>query len=162
MIALGLGSNSGDREAQLTDGRRQISEFFKIEVASGVYVSEPVGVTAHPWYLNQVITGTSKLSAQALLSKIKEIEAAAGRLIDAPNSSFQPRPLDIDILLFGDEIIDSPDIQIPHPRLHLRRFVLRPLAEIAPRLLHPVLKKTILDLLAECTDIHEVLAYMDQ
>jgi 2-amino-4-hydroxy-6-hydroxymethyldihydropteridine diphosphokinase len=187
-VYLGLGSNLGDREANLAEALERIKALgLEIRSKSSLYETEPVGHTDQPCFLNQVI-GTSvvdlpssqygpvvadpeitvTVQAEAFLSELLEIERNVGRerlIADGP------RVIDIDLLLFGDKIIehskDDParpflggtDVFVPHPRMHLRRFVLEPLCEIAPEIVHPVLKKTCREMLALLDDDSWVRRY---
>ncbi|PIQ77684.1 2-amino-4-hydroxy-6-hydroxymethyldihydropteridine diphosphokinase [Candidatus Peregrinibacteria bacterium CG11_big_fil_rev_8_21_14_0_20_46_8] len=152
MIILSLGSNLQNTEENLAQARKLLAKYLSIEEISQLYESEPIGVENHPWYLNQVVLGNTNLTAQQLLKVAKEIEQKMGRDIHAPDSSTQMRPLDIDILFYNDECIEVTGLMVPHPRLHLRRFVLEPLAEIAPNFVHPKLQKTVRELLKDCPD----------
>ncbi len=143
-VYLALGSNLGDREKNLHDALVRLSGFVHITRVSSIYETEPWGVRDQPWFLNLVCTGTTKLSPVGLLRRAKKIEIEMGR---TEGIRFGPRPIDIDILLYDRRIELSPALTIPHPRLHERAFVLVPLAEIAPDLVHPRLRVTILELL---------------
>ncbi|MGI9032152.1 MAG: 2-amino-4-hydroxy-6-hydroxymethyldihydropteridine diphosphokinase [Acidimicrobiales bacterium] len=126
-VFLGLGSNLGDREANL---RRAVAELPDVVAVSRVYETEPVGgPVGQPDYLNVVVELHTDLSPRDLLSLAQDLEQAAGRV---RAERFGPRTLDVDVLLVGDLAVDEPDLVVPHPRLHERRFVLRPLADIAP------------------------------
>ncbi|HXU36467.1 MAG TPA: 2-amino-4-hydroxy-6-hydroxymethyldihydropteridine diphosphokinase [Blastocatellia bacterium] len=194
-VYIGLGSNLGDREANLREASSRIQELIKVVRRSSIYETEPVGLSEQPWFLNQVIEGIvlqdvrqavslstsyatcdeadDKLSvcrtfAQAFLSELLKIETDLGRERTIVNG---PRVIDIDLLLFGDRIIDhskedkeSPGIDqitvvVPHPRMHTRRFVLEPLCEIAPDLIHPILQKTFPEILASLDDHSIVRRY---
>ena len=144
---ISAGSNIGNRETNLEFGARRLGERGKILRASSFFETEPVGYSEQPWFLNQVLKLETMLTPHELLARCNEIEHDSGRVRTFPNA---PRTLDLDILLCGDQVICEPDLIIPHPRMTERRFVLEPLAEIAPDLLHPVEKKTIRDLLANC------------
>ena len=143
---LSLGSNIGDREKHLRDAIASLGKLERIVAVSSFYETEPVEFADQGWFLNCVVeVETSKKPAQ-LMVEILEIEQEMGRV------RFQkkgPRTLDIDILLFDEMILDTPDLTIPHPAMTRRRFVLEPLAEIAPYTTHPVLKKTTRELLEE-------------
>ncbi len=149
MIAFaGLGANLGDRLQTLQgaieemDGLKGVTKVLR---RSSFYETEPVGnISAQPLYLNAVIQFETALSARALLSEFLAIEKKYGRVRTALNA---PRVLDIDLLFYGSGIIEENGLRVPHPRLHLRRFVLIPLAEIAPGWIHPVSLKTIGELL---------------
>jgi 2-amino-4-hydroxy-6-hydroxymethyldihydropteridine diphosphokinase len=144
-VYLALGSNLGDREKNLDDALTKISRFVDIERRSSIYETEPWGVREQPWFLNLVCTGKTKLSPVDLLRRCKRIESEMGRL---DGLRFGPRPIDIDILLYDRLIELSPALTIPHPRMHERAFVLVPLNEIAPTLVHPRLRATVRELLA--------------
>ncbi len=136
VVFLCLGSNVGDRHGQIVGGVVELERSgVLVETRSSVYETEPVGVEDQPWFLNQVVRGTTRLAAKGLLEVCKRIESLFGR--EPTEVRFGPRPLDIDILLYGDRVITEDRLTIPHPRMHERRFVLVPLAEIAPRLVDP-------------------------
>jgi len=142
-VYLSLGTNLGDREGNLKKAIDFISQRIRLGAVSSVYESEPEGGASQPYYLNQVIETFTRLAPRDLLVVAKNIELKLGRV----GGSGEPRTIDIDILLFGDQVMDTPELIIPHKRLPQRAFILVPLAEIAPRLVHPLLKKTIKDLL---------------
>ena len=144
VVYLSLGSNLGDREAILRDAIARLGSLGRVTAVSSFYETEPVDFLDQPWFLNCVVLLETDLSPQTLLQRLLEIERSLGRERLQPKG---PRLIDIDILLFGDEIIHEPGLTIPHPALHQRRFVLEPLAQIAPGVVHPVLKKTVRELL---------------
>lgn len=180
-VYLGLGSNVGDREANLREAIARI-KMLGLEVVreSSIYETEPVGLTDQAWFLNQVIElkiiagltsehgpvfsdpeAIATVVAEGVLSELLKIEREMGRERTIVNG---PRVIDIDLLLFGDKIIANSeedeelsyiartDIFVPHPRMHLRRFVLEPLCEIAPGVVHPVIEKTCREMLASLDD----------
>ena len=149
-VYLLLGGNLGDRQAYLKEAIAHIeTEISPVVKASAIYETQSWGKTDSPDYLNQVILIQTELSAQTLLQKLLNIEWVIGRTRE---EKWGPRIIDIDILFYGDEIIDETDLQVPHPHLHNRRFTLDPLAELAPTLIHPILGKNILQLKDELTD----------
>src|SRR5256885_7147307 len=132
---LGLGSNLGDRVAHLQFALEGLAEQAgRVVAISPVYETEPVGGPPQPEYLNAVVAVETGLSPRELLRVAKELEAAAGREPPQPGKRWGPRPLDIDVLMVGDERVDEPDLIVPHPRIHQRAFVLAPLADVAPEL----------------------------
>lgn len=152
-VYLALGANLGDREKNLRAGLARISEFVRLTRVSSIYETEPWGVRDQPWFLNLVCAGTTTLSPVDVLRRAKKIEIEMGR---TEGIRFGPRPIDIDILLYDRVIELSPALTIPHPRLHERAFVLVPLAEIAPDLVHPRLRVTIRELLARLESTEDV------
>lgn len=142
-VYLGLGSNLGNRELNLEKALDFLSERMKIVRVSSIYDTEPVGNPNQPRFLNLVCEVQTGLSPLGLLIVIKAIENKLGRM---PGESNTPRTIDIDILLYGNKVMDTPQLTIPHPRLHERAFVLVPLSEIAPDTLHLVMKKTVKEL----------------
>jgi 2-amino-4-hydroxy-6-hydroxymethyldihydropteridine diphosphokinase len=156
-VFLGLGSNQGDRLGNLVAGLGRLGPAGLAVVAvSSVWQTEPVGGPPQPPFLNGAARFRTRLAPRAVLAAIRAAEEAAGRRRAIPHG---PRPLDLDILLFGDVVIAEPDLTIPHPRLAERRFVLAPLAEIAAEAVHPVLRRSVRALLAECADSHRVEIY---
>jgi 2-amino-4-hydroxy-6-hydroxymethyldihydropteridine diphosphokinase len=143
---LSLGSNIGNRERHLGDALARLRALGRVAAVSSLYETEPVEFTDQPWFLNCVVLLETKAAPADLLANLLAIEQEMGRV---RNQKKGPRTIDIDILLFGETILDSPALTIPHPALHQRRFVLEPLAEIAPEAWHPGLKKTIRRLLEE-------------
>ncbi len=155
-VYLALGANLGDREQNLRHAIARIGAFVHITRVSSIYETEPWGVKEQPWFLNQVIAGTTDLSPVDLLRRVKKIEIEMGR---AEGIRFGPRPIDIDILFYDRVIQLSPALTIPHPRLQERAFVLIPLNEIAPDLVHPRLRLRIRDLLAQLQPTEQVRPY---
>jgi 2-amino-4-hydroxy-6-hydroxymethyldihydropteridine diphosphokinase len=141
---LSLGSNLGDRAANLRTAISELKAVGETRAVSGFYETQPVELPNQPWFLNCVIAIETDKPARDLLKLIMGIEAAMGRLRMSSKGS---RNIDIDIVLFGDRVIDEPGLTIPHPGMPQRRFVLQPLVEIAPGAYHPKLGKTAKELL---------------
>lgn len=152
-VYLGLGSNLGDREGNIAKALRSLAQEMSIEQVSSIYETEPIGYREQPWFLNAVCRGLTSLDPFSLLHLIKEIEGELGRVTLFPDA---PRIIDIDILFYGDEILATEDLTIPHPKITERLFVLVPLAEIAPELIHPVAKKPIKELVHEVQGSQQV------
>jgi 2-amino-4-hydroxy-6-hydroxymethyldihydropteridine diphosphokinase len=153
-----LGSNKGDRLSNLERAIQQISLHVGIiNQKSSIYETAAWGKTDQSAFLNSVIRIKSKLLPEALLDKLLEIERSIGRL---RTERWGPREIDLDILFFGDLVIKSEHLQVPHPAIQNRRFTLIPLAEIAPNFVHPMLQKNCLQLLNECTDTLEVTKFL--
>jgi 2-amino-4-hydroxy-6-hydroxymethyldihydropteridine diphosphokinase len=144
---LSLGSNMGDRQAMLQAAVRALeSPRLHILRLSPVYETEPMDVPGQAWFLNMVAEAETDLFPLQLLRRTTKVEAQLGRRRIAPKG---PRTIDIDILLFGNSVVTMPALEIPHPRFRLRRFVLAPLADLAPDLRDPVTRKTVRELLGE-------------
>ena len=146
-----LGGNIGNTQAIFKKAIEQIeSGIGRCVLKSRLYTTEPWGFEAEQLFLNQVVAVTTELEPHAVLEQCLLIEAELGRT--RSGNGYQPRTIDIDILFIDNQIIDLPDLKIPHPLLHLRNFVLQPMCDIAPKFVHPVLKKTMAELRNECPD----------
>jgi 2-amino-4-hydroxy-6-hydroxymethyldihydropteridine diphosphokinase len=145
-IYLGFGSNEGDSILNCQKALDRLGKNKKIllQKKSFLYKTEPIGYTSQPWFINGVVKVRSCLEPRELWSFLREIEISLGR---KDGIRWGPRPIDLDILFYGNLIISEGDLIIPHPRLHERKFVLVPLGEIAPKAIHPILKKPIKELL---------------
>ncbi len=145
-IYVSLGSNLGDREQMLQQAISLLeAPDLHILRASSVYESEPVEHLYQPWFLNLVLEAETNLFPKLLLARVQRIEKQLGRKRIVPKG---PRTIDIDILFYAESVMETPELVIPHPRLAERRFVLEPLAELAPELRHPVSRKTVREMLA--------------
>jgi len=152
---LGLGSNLGERRGNLERALNFLSQRLRLEKLSSIYDSEPVGNAQQLRFLNMACQASTTLSPPALLALAKGIEAKMGRT----GGSGAPRLIDIDILFYGDQVIKTPELVVPHPRLTERAFVLVPLVEIAPELVHPVEGKTARELLAALKEVQGVFKW---
>ncbi|MFC2040922.1 2-amino-4-hydroxy-6-hydroxymethyldihydropteridine diphosphokinase [Chloroflexota bacterium] len=155
-VYLGLGSNMGNRQANLDKALEILSQRVRLGQVSSIYDTEPMGNTNQPRFLNLACQVSTRLAPAELLALAKGIERKLGRKTDTSNN---PRPIDIDILFYGDQVFKTPELVIPHPRLSERAFVLVPLAEIAPDLVHPVSGKTVRELLQGMTETQGVLKW---
>ncbi|HKC72412.1 MAG TPA: 2-amino-4-hydroxy-6-hydroxymethyldihydropteridine diphosphokinase [Terriglobales bacterium] len=143
LVYLSLGSNLGDREANLQAAIEHLAALGEVAAVSSFYETEPVEFARQPWFLNCAVALQTEKMPKQFLAALQGIEKAMGRQRAQPKG---PRVIDLDILLFGNSVVDTAGLTIPHPALHQRRFVLEPLAEIAPEQRHPVFKRTIREL----------------
>ena len=145
-VFLALGTNLGDRESNLSRARELLSQRMKIIDASPIYITPPWGFEEQPDFLNQILQVQTEIAPRPLLRYLKKIESKMGRVKTFRNG---PRLIDIDILFYGQRVIKSSKLSIPHPRLHERAFVLVPLNGLAPDFVHPVLNITVETMLSE-------------
>jgi 2-amino-4-hydroxy-6-hydroxymethyldihydropteridine diphosphokinase len=156
-VFISLGSNVGDREANILAARRGLeARGFRVTAMSSLYLTEPVDAPPQEWFLNAVAGGETALTPEALLQACLDTERELGRVRDVPRG---PRTIDLDLLLYGNEVRDAPGLGLPHPRMHERRFVLVPLAEIAPGARHPILGLTAAEMLRLCPDRSQVMLH---
>jgi 2-amino-4-hydroxy-6-hydroxymethyldihydropteridine diphosphokinase len=155
-VYIGLGSNLGDRVAYLREAVHRLGAIIQIEQVSRLYVAAPLGYVRDDAYINAVLHGKTTMTPIDLLGMLQSIEAAMGR---RPGVQFGPRPIDLDILFYDSIQMETYKLTIPHPRLPQRAFVLKPLADIAPELMHPMLYYTVSQLLADTEDANQVQLY---
>lgn len=144
-VYIGLGSNVGDRQAQLEAAIAQLAALGTVTARSSLYETEPMEMPNQPWFLNCVVALETELMPKQLLARLLDVERSLGRK-RVKSQPKGPRTLDLDILLFASSVIDTAGLTIPHPAMHQRRFVLEPLAEIAPDVRHPVFKRSMREL----------------
>lgn len=155
-----LGSNMGDREVVLDNAIKEIEKRCgRIVNKSSLYESEPWGFDTDLYFLNQAIAVETELEPHDLLKELLTIEAELGRRRNENHTGYESRPIDLDIIYIDDMINDDDDLILPHPRMHLRRFVLVPLSEISPDFVHPILRESNSTLLDRCEDQSEVRLY---
>jgi 2-amino-4-hydroxy-6-hydroxymethyldihydropteridine diphosphokinase len=155
---LGLGSNIGDRVANLMSAIQSLGKLGTVVSVSPLYETEPVGYADQPWFLNCALALKTYLAPEEVLDATLSIEGEMGRIRTVPKG---PRIIDLDILFWGDQVLDTPELTIPHPALHERRFVLAPLEEIAPDFRHPIRRKTVKEMLRELPEGYAVRKFND-
>ena len=159
---IGLGSNLGDPIAEVRGAVSELeSRGVELRSRSSLYRTEPVDAPDQAWFVNAVVEIRFGGRADELLQFCLNVETARGRERHRSRCGHEPRVLDLDVLLLGDTVLATDELTIPHPRLHERRFVLEPIVEIAPEAIHPGLRKTMRDLLQECSDESKVIRLED-
>ncbi|MFV0346218.1 MAG: 2-amino-4-hydroxy-6-hydroxymethyldihydropteridine diphosphokinase [Bacteroidales bacterium] len=152
-VVLLLGGNIGDTEWIIRSAHSKIEEKVgKVVNTSSLYTSEPWGFDAEQWFINQVLIVNTELNAEQVLQHTQEIERELGRVRMKEPTTFQSRSIDIDILFYDNHVINTPDLKVPHPMLHLRRFTLLPLVELIPDFVHPSFDISVEELLDSCPD----------
>lgn len=152
-IILLLGSNKGNRLTYLSEAVQKISLLSKSPVVtSSIYESEPWGFETEIWFLNMAVLLSSDIIPEELLKEVLNIERELGRVRNPDSNCYESREIDIDIIFYGSRVIDTNELSTPHPRMHLRKFVLAPVCEIRPDFIHPLLLKRVDDLLELCED----------
>lgn len=145
-VLIGFGGNQGDSEAICREAVERLSQWdeFRVLAVSSLYRTEPIGYTEQQWFVNGVVLGETVLSPPDLLAALLAVERLFGRV---RTFRWGPRPLDLDVIFYGNGVVDLDDLRIPHPRAHERRFVLEPAAEVCPDFVHPVLGLSVRELL---------------
>ena len=161
-VYIGIGSNLGDPYENCIKAVETIKEypFCRIKALSPFYKTEPVDIEGQNWFVNAVLSIDTSLSAPELIEMLLKIEKKMGRI--RSGIRWESRVIDLDILLFGNEIINDKKLTVPHPRMHMRRFVMAPMADIAPELIHPVQKKNMADLLKEIPSEEQKVKLMEK
>lgn len=156
-VVLSLGGNKGDREKLLLRAKESINNHFQLLKVSKIYRTSAWGGVAKGDFLNQIVLIMTSLEPEEVLEIIQEIEESLGRTREEP---WGDRTMDLDILYFGDLLIDTEKLKVPHPFITERKFVLAPLAELLPNKIHPITGKNSIEMLAECEDFSEVELYV--
>ncbi|MBI1744454.1 2-amino-4-hydroxy-6-hydroxymethyldihydropteridine diphosphokinase [Candidatus Acetothermia bacterium] len=154
---IGLGSNVGDREVFLEKAIEMLGDSKRVKILrrAGFYETEPVGREDQPWFINTVAEIETSCSPEKLLAYTHSIELKLGR---HQREHWGPREIDLDILLYENRVLDTPTLKVPHPQLHQRRFVLAPLCELAPDLIHPIFQRPLRKLLEGLSDNKQVIS----
>ena len=159
IVFIGIGSNLGDRVANCKKAIDEISSIAKVVQISSLYETDPVGKEDQPEFINCVVEIETELSPQDLLKHLNRVEEELGRV---RHEKWGPRIIDLDIIFYDDQVIIDQNLEIPHPRAHLRRFVIEPLCEIAPEFIHPKFSISVLELLNKIEDDKRVVRISDQ
>lgn len=160
IVYLGLGSNLGDRVGAIQQAIRFLADHEEVRIlsASSFYETEPVGFKDQEWFVNAAVAIDTTLPPEELLTLCQSVEQALGRVRD-PQNRYAPRTIDIDILFYGDLVMNEPDLVIPHPEVHRRACMLVPLLEVNSRIMHPVYQRSVEQLHSDLDDPEEVLLY---
>jgi 2-amino-4-hydroxy-6-hydroxymethyldihydropteridine diphosphokinase len=158
---IGIGSNMGKSQGNCREAIETIGALDECSIisVSGFYLTEPVGVEAQDWYVNSVVSMSTAMPAQDLLKTLLQVEKDMGRV---RIEKWGPRIIDLDLLLYGDELLDDEGIKVPHPLMHLRKFVMAPMTELAPELIHPALGKTMAELYGEIEGESQVIKRLEE
>lgn len=161
-VYIGIGSNLGDSIKNCTEAIKRIDEIPGCTVidSSPFYSTEPVGVEGHEWYVNSVISVMTDMPPLELMKNLLSVERGMGRKRNG--SRWGPREIDLDILLYGEEVIEEDDLTVPHPLMHDRRFVMAPITAIDPDLIHPVLGKSMKDILMEIPEDEQIVSIIEE
>lgn len=157
-VYIALGTNIGDRAENMQQALKELESIMQVEERSPIYETPPWGLVDQPDFLNQVVRGETELSPVELIKALKEIESEMGRV---PTIRYGPRLIDLDLLLYDDLVFETEKLSIPHPRMRGRAFVLVPLADLAPEIIHPVYGETVIEMLAE-VDPAGIHVYSDE
>ncbi len=160
-VYIGVGSNLGDKLENCLKAIERVDNLSgcRLTAQSDFFRTEPVGVEGHDWYVNGVISIEADIPAHQLLNSLLVIEAGLGR---ERKKKWDPRTIDLDVLLFGQDIIDENDLTIPHPFMHSRKFVLVPMVQLMPDLVHPIMGKTMIELLENLPEEDQVVSPMEE
>lgn len=157
-VYIALGTNIGDRAENMQQALKELESIMQVEERSPIYETPPWGLVDQPDFLNQVVRGETELSPVELIKALKEIESEMGRV---PTIRYGPRLIDLDLLFYDDLVFETEKLSIPHPRMRGRAFVLVPLADLAPEIIHPVYGETVIEMLAE-VDPAGIHVYSDE
>jgi 2-amino-4-hydroxy-6-hydroxymethyldihydropteridine diphosphokinase len=158
---IGIGSNMGDPQQNCLEAIEWIGALDECRIisVSGFYLTEPVGVVAQDWYVNSAVSVSTAMPARDLLKALLQVEKDMGRV---RIEKWGPRVIDLDLLLYHDEMLDEPEIKVPHPLMHMRKFVMVPMMELAPDLVHPVFGKTMTELCREITGEGQIIKRLEE
>jgi 2-amino-4-hydroxy-6-hydroxymethyldihydropteridine diphosphokinase len=158
---IGIGSNMGESQGNCREAIERIGALDECSIisVSSFYLTEPVGVEAQDWYVNSVVSLSTAMPAQDLLKTLLQVEKDMGRV---RIEKWGPRIIDLDLLLYGDDLLDDEGIKVPHPLMHLRKFVMALMTELAPELIHPAFGKTMAELYGEIEEESQVIKRLEE